>query len=46
MATGGRNLACVGGLLEAFKMDLVMIYNSQFYFFNLYLETKIIVKDS
>ena len=47
MATnGGRNLACVGGLWEAFKMDLVMIYNSQFHFLNLYLETKIIVKDS
>ena len=41
MATsGGRNLGCV---LEAFKMDLVMIYNSQFHFLNLYLETKIIV---
>jgi hypothetical protein len=29
-----------------FKMDLVTIYNSQFHFLNLYLETKIIVKDS
>ena len=47
MATsGGRNLAFVRGLLETFKMDLVMVYNSQFHFLNLYLETKITVKDS